>query len=107
MIQSQLERVDSLPAYPKEEIVELITEAQSEVAKPKPNGTKLRSALTDISTAIQTVGSLNDAYQLLKAALIPFGIYLSVNFRLTTQLLHFCCGESLGVSILREERVSF
>jgi hypothetical protein len=60
----------------REEIYELIEEARAEVGKPKPNGLRLQSVLTGIASAIQTAGNLQPAYQALKAALLPLGIFL-------------------------------
>ncbi|PYJ67928.1 MAG: hypothetical protein DME76_14015 [Verrucomicrobia bacterium] len=60
----------------REEISELIEEARAEVGKPKPNGMRLQSVLTGIAGAIQTAGSLQPAYQALKAALLPLGVFL-------------------------------
>jgi hypothetical protein len=75
-VRSGLTEIESLPAHPKHDIVELVAEADSEVRKARPNQTRLRSMLLDIATAIQTVGSLQPGYQTLRAALIPFGIQL-------------------------------
>ena len=68
--------IDRLPAHPKQEIVELVEEAEAETKKARPNSSKLLSTFTAISQAVQTVGSLQPAYNTLKAALIPFGIHL-------------------------------
>src|SRR5262249_10253804 len=68
--------IDALPSHPKKEIIELVDEAHIEVDKSNPNRTRLGSILQGIATAIQTAGSLQPAYQALKAALIPFGIPL-------------------------------
>ena len=68
--------IDRLPVYPKQEIIELVDEAHVEVGKPTPNVTKLGAIMFAVATAIQTVGSLQPAYQTLKDALIPFGIQL-------------------------------
>jgi hypothetical protein len=71
-----LASVDRLPAHPKEEIVELVDEAEIEIKKPKPNNSKLLSTFMTIAQAIQTMGSLKPAYDALKAALLPLGIAL-------------------------------
>ncbi len=60
----------------KEEIIELVDEANSEVAKPAPNRLKLSSTLSAIGETIRTIGSMNSVYQLFKTALLPFGIML-------------------------------
>lgn len=76
LVKEALAGVNSLPAHPTAEIIELVDEVKSEIEKPKPNGTRLGSLASTIATAIQTAGSLQPAYQALKAALLPFGILL-------------------------------
>lgn len=76
LVKEGLAGVESLPAHPTPEIIELVDEVKSEIEKPKPNGTRLGSLALTIATAIQTAGSLQPAYQTLKAALLPFGILL-------------------------------
>lgn len=75
-LRQALDGIDRLPAHPKEEIIELVEEADKETTKPKPNSTKLRSIFTGIAEAVQTVASLKPAYDALKLSLIPFGIFL-------------------------------
>lgn len=76
LVSQSLAAIGELASYPKEEVQELVREAQSEVEKTKPNGTRLRTILTAVATAIQTAGSVQPAYQTLKAALLPLGIFL-------------------------------
>jgi hypothetical protein len=76
LLRKALASVDRLPAHPKEEIVELVDEAEAEIKKSKPNNSKLLSTFMIIAQAIQTVGSLKPAYDALKAALLPLGIAL-------------------------------
>jgi hypothetical protein len=76
LVRDALSDVDDFPGNPKAEIVELVAEAESEVGKPSPNQTRLRSILTAVASVIQTVGSLQPAYQALKVALLPLGIAL-------------------------------
>ena len=76
LVKRGLSVVKDLPGHPKEEVLDLVEEAKTEVSKPKPNGMRLGSVLMAVATAIQTVGSLQPAYQALKAALLPLGIQL-------------------------------
>jgi hypothetical protein len=76
VVQKGLDAVETLPAVPKEEIVDLVAETQAELDKPKPNNTRLRTSLVAIATAIQTVANLQPAYQAIKTALLPLGISL-------------------------------
>lgn len=75
-IEEALAHVDALPTHPKAEIIEIVREAKTEVAKGEPNATKLRSLLSTTATAIQTVASMKPAYELLKAGLAYLGITL-------------------------------
>ena len=75
-VKEGLSIVEDLPGHPKEEVLDLVEEAKTEVGKPRPNGMRLGSVLMAVGTAIQTVGSLQPAYQALKAALLPLGIPL-------------------------------
>jgi hypothetical protein len=76
VVEEMLAATDSLPAYPKAEVIEIVREAKGELAKPEPNTTKLRSLLSTTATAIQTVASMKPAYELLKAGLAHLGITL-------------------------------
>jgi hypothetical protein len=76
LVKGGLAGVESLPAHLRAEIIDLVDEVKSELKKPKPNGTRLGSLASTIATAIQTAGSLQPAYQALKAALLPLGIML-------------------------------
>jgi hypothetical protein len=75
-IEEGLASIDALPAHPKAEVVEVVKEAKAELAKAEPNSTKLRSLLSATATAIQTVGSMKPAYELLKTGLAYLGITL-------------------------------
>ena len=75
-LREALNGVDRLPSHQKQEIVELVEEAGAETKKPQPNSSKLLATFTVIAQAIQTVGSLQPAYNTLKSTLIPFGILL-------------------------------
>jgi hypothetical protein len=75
-VRDALSTVEALPAHPISEVVDLVDEAKIEIDKPKPNNMRLGSALSAVATAIQAVGSLQPAYQTLKAALLPLGIML-------------------------------
>jgi len=76
LLKKGLVSVEQLPAHPKEEIVELVEEAEIEIPKSKPNNTRLLSIFMTVAQAIQTVGSLRPAYDALRTALIPFGVQL-------------------------------
>ncbi len=76
LIEESLHQLDHLPNYPKDEIIELIKEGQSEIQKQRPNVTKLRTMLSTVGASIQFVGSLKPAYESLKTALTHLGISL-------------------------------
>ena len=76
LVKAAADSVESLPGCQKEEFVELVVEAETEVKKERPNRLKLGTALTGIATTIQTVGSMSAAYEVLKRALMFCGINL-------------------------------
>jgi len=75
LVKNSLANTD-LPGQPKEEVLDIVEETKTEVSKERPNRMRISSLLKAVATAIQTVGSLQPAYQTLKAALLPFGISL-------------------------------
>jgi len=75
-LRQSLAGIETLPAHPKEEIVELVEEANNEARKPTPNSSRLRAVFSIIAEAVQTAASVKPAYDVLKSALIPFGIFL-------------------------------
>ena len=76
LVKQNLINSEGLAGDLREEMLDLIEEGQTEVKKPKPNGMRIQSVLMAVATTIQTVGSLQPAYQALKAALLPLGIFL-------------------------------
>lgn len=62
--------------HERREALELIDDAKAEIAKPTPNGLRLKSALSGIATTVQTMGSAAAAYQLLKGAAAIAGVHL-------------------------------
>lgn len=48
----------------------------TELDKPKSNGLKLTSRLSAVGNTVQTLAAAPQAYQVLKTALVPFGIML-------------------------------
>lgn len=75
-ISEYLASVRELPGSSKEEVLELVEEGVTEIQKEKPNGMRLRSILTTVAPAIQTVATLHSTYQALKAAASLLGISL-------------------------------
>jgi len=72
----KLTKEDIALPYPKGEIIEIVQEGQEELKKQSPNITKLRSMLSTVGTAIQTISSMKPAYDALKQILPFFGISL-------------------------------
>lgn len=60
----------------RDDLHQVLEESIAELEKPKPNGLKLTSLLATVGNAVQTFASAPQAYQVLKSALIPFGIML-------------------------------
>ncbi len=76
LVSERLAAFPELPGSSKEEVLELVEEGLTEIQKAKPNGMRLRSILTVVAPAIQTVATLHSAYQALKAAALLLGISL-------------------------------
>ena len=60
----------------KEDLLELVSEARQELDKPKPNGLRLTSVLSGIGQAVQTIGSVDAAYQAVKVVAAVLGLQL-------------------------------
>jgi hypothetical protein len=69
-----LNSLTSLPNHSKEEIIELVADSKSELAKEKPNMAKLSSFLLTIGSAVSLVSELKPAYDAVKAAAVALGI---------------------------------
>lgn len=67
---------DSAINTPKQELLDLILESQTQLQKPQPNWTLLRSLLAGVATSIQTIASLRPSYETLKGLLTLIGINL-------------------------------
>lgn len=72
----QLKHANDLDASTKQNVEVLVQESQAELRKEKPVLARLSAFLSGTAGTIQTVGSLQPAYQVLKTALIPLGILL-------------------------------
>lgn len=60
----------------REELIEVVQDAKTEIAKSKPNALRLQSYIVTIGTMIQAVAALKPAYGLLKLGAAHFGITL-------------------------------
>ncbi|WP_211475020.1 hypothetical protein [Collimonas humicola] len=76
VIAQELAKVDVIPGQNKSEILELVEDGKTELAKERPNLTKLTSFLPMIGSAIGVVANLKPAYDGLKAAAALIGITL-------------------------------
>jgi hypothetical protein len=75
-VQEVVARAPELEPAQRAQVVELVTEAKSEVEKDKPNSFRLRGVLSGIGMAVQTLGSAREAYHLLKGAAALIGLNL-------------------------------
>jgi hypothetical protein len=62
--------------FDRAEISEMIEESKSELDKPGPNVSRLRSLMVGVATSIQTVASLRPAYDAIKGGLALMGVTL-------------------------------
>jgi hypothetical protein len=60
----------------RQESLQVVDETTTELAKPAPNGLKLRAGMSAVATTIQTLGSAGAAYQVLKGAAALVGLQL-------------------------------
>ena len=75
-LKEDLSKIIDIENETKGEILALAEESENELKKENPRIPILRSMLNSIATTIQTIGSLQPAYQTIKSALAPLGIYL-------------------------------
>jgi hypothetical protein len=75
-VREQVESREEVEEYSKKDLIAVIDDARSDVSKEQPNMLRLRSLCSTIATTIQTAASLRPAYELLKGALLPFGVVL-------------------------------
>jgi hypothetical protein len=76
MIERELGKVGDIPSHDKSEIIEMVNEGKGELAKEKPNLSKVKAYLPTISDALKVVGELKPAYETLKSAARVVGIDL-------------------------------
>ena len=76
VVAEELSRIDAVPGHNKDEILELVEDGKVELAKTKPNVTKLTSYLGMIGGTLGAAANLKPAYDMLKAAASSFGIQL-------------------------------
>jgi len=76
VIAQELAKMGAIPGQNKAEILELVEDGKTELAKENPNLTKLTSFLPTIGSAIGVVANLKPAYDGLKAAAVLIGITL-------------------------------
>lgn len=75
-VADQIGRAHDANAETRREVEELVTETTNELNKPSPSVTKVKGSLLGVATTIQTLGSMQQAYQAVKAGLVPLGIVL-------------------------------
>lgn len=76
IVSQSLERIGDIPGCDRAEIIELVTEGKTELAKERPNKTKLATYLPAISQALSIVSDLKPAYEGLKTAAKALGYQL-------------------------------
>jgi hypothetical protein len=76
LVSQQIATAASTAPAVRSEIEDLVIESRQELQKPTPSLIKVRGLLTGIATTIQTMGSMQQAYQALKAGLVMLGISL-------------------------------
>ncbi|CAE6900286.1 hypothetical protein [Paraburkholderia domus] len=74
-VQKEMSASGTLDAT-RDDLTQVLEESIAELDKPKANGMKLTSLLTTVGNTVQTLAAAPQAYQVLKTALVPFGIML-------------------------------
>jgi hypothetical protein len=75
-VQRALEKASGGDAVTTRETLEIVEETKSELAKPKPNGLRVKAGISAVAATIRTMGSMPEAYQLLKGGASLIGIEL-------------------------------
>lgn len=76
LVSDALSKVPALPRHDKDEILELVSDSKAELAKERPNGSRLASFLGMIAAAVGTVADFAPACDALKKAAAGFGLNL-------------------------------
>jgi len=75
-LRAVLDQARDVPVETKAEDSDVVDLALAETRKPRPNMVKLRGAAFGLATAVQTLGAVPTAYQLVKAAAAAIGVQL-------------------------------
>ncbi|MEJ8836314.1 hypothetical protein [Ramlibacter sp. AN1133] len=75
-LRAHLAEAEDVPADAKQAIVEQVDQAHGELAREAPNKFKVTATLSGVGTLIQTMGSLQGAWDVVKVAASAFGINL-------------------------------
>lgn len=76
VVATELAKVDSIPGHNKDEVLELVEDGKVELAKQKPNVTKLTSYMGMIGAALSGAANMKPAYETFKGAAALVGIQL-------------------------------
>ncbi len=75
-LRDRLEKVESLSDVARVELCEVTVDVDTELAKPKPNSTKVRGLLSMILAGIKGIGNLVDIYNVVEKVLQSHGVHL-------------------------------
>jgi hypothetical protein len=71
-----LQEIDDATAPEKQDVLQVMSDAETELSKEAPNKTKLRGLLMGAAITIQTIPAMQPAYQAIKAAVLQIGFHL-------------------------------
>lgn len=71
-----LQEIDDATAPEKQDVLQVVSDAETELTKETPNKTKLRGLLMGAAVTIQTIPAMQPAYQAIKAAMLQIGFHL-------------------------------
>jgi hypothetical protein len=75
-LREKLNTVESMSPTTRDELREIALDVETELAKTKPNGTKVKGLLSMILPLIKGIGSLATVYEVIQHVLKAFGIQL-------------------------------
>ena len=75
-LRDKLDKVESLSDVARAELSEVTIDVDTELAKPKPNSTKVRGLLSMILAGIKGIGNLVDVYNVVEKVLQTHGVHL-------------------------------
>ena len=75
-IRERLSTIEQLDSTQREELREVVTDVELELAKPKPNKTRIGALLTSVLAAIKNIETVTNAYEVVARFLGALGYHM-------------------------------